>query len=320
MRDHLVAAMAVKEHADAATGGRLVEAAGDRQARCEEQSLLLVENPIEIGERGVVVGGDEGRVEAAAGEHRLDERALAQFGRSVEDEGKGRQGPPRLPDDDRRRDAGNRRGIEPTAQHRPDRRGTPQPAADSGREQIAELFDRIAGSRRSCRIKPPIFPQSHAARGHRERVMRRQAEDAGIESRMAVLDQPDEIVGDARLVDPERHIREGKQRLDLGGEDETGRAGVVIERLHAEMIAGAEQQVAASVPYGEGEVAEEMRWAFLAPPPVSGEDDRRVADRGVGKAQLGDQVLAIVEPRIGAHRDLALRQRLGFRRPLAQAP
>ena len=135
---------------------------------------------------------------------------------------------------------------------------------------------------------------------------------------MAVLDQADEIVGDARLLDPERHIRRGKQRLDLGGEDESGRAGVVVERLHAEMIAGAEQQVAASVPYGEGEVAEEMRRAFLAPTPVSGENDRRVADRLVRKAKLGDQVLAIVEPCVGAHRDVALRQRLGFRP--AEAP
>ena len=53
----------------------------------------------------------------------------------------------------------------------------------------------------------------------------------------------------------------------------------MIEELpHAHMVAGAEQLAGARVPDGEGEVAEQMLRAILAPAQIGAQDQFAVAD------------------------------------------
>src|SRR5207247_9244703 len=109
-------------------------------------------------------------------------------------------------------------------------------------------------------------------------------------------EQRHEVVGDAGLVEPPRHLSEREQALDLGGQGEqpAGRV-VVVDRLDAEVVARAEQRLATRVPDGEREIAEQTLWAALAPAFVRREDQRGIGDRGsrFGYVERPDQLGAV---------------------------
>src|SRR5439155_10670072 len=88
------------------------------------------------------------------------------------------------------------------------------------------------------------------------------------------------------------------------------RTVVIVEGLHAEMVARAEQEPPARVPESEGEVAEQVLGAALAPARVSLEDELSVRHGGRSREQ-GAQFLTVVDPGVGGERELARRVREG---------
>jgi hypothetical protein len=79
-------------------------------------------------------------------------------------------------------------------------------------------------------------------------------------------------------------------------------ARVVRERLRAEVVAGEEELLAALVPDGEREVAEQVVDAVLAPGAVRIEEQATVADLArvsSVEAELVDQLRAVVEADVG---------------------
>src|SRR2546422_11758167 len=74
-----------------------------------------------------------------------------------------------------------------------------------------------------------------------------------------VLEQRHEVVRHAGLVEAARHVGEREKPLDLGREREQA-AGtvVVVQRLHAEVVARAEQALCTAIPHREREVAEQV--------------------------------------------------------------
>ena len=111
-----------------------------------------------------------------------------------------------------------------------------------------------------------------------------------------------EEIGDPPLVDSLWHVRMRDQRLGIGGEGEGFTRGVMIDQLpHAHMIASTEQALVAWVPDGEGEIAEQMPWTFLAPLEVGAQDQLAVADRSgfIAQPERRDQYFAIVEAHVG---------------------
>ncbi|HEX7185266.1 MAG TPA: hypothetical protein VF756_25810 [Thermoanaerobaculia bacterium] len=81
-----------------------------------------------------------------------------------------------------------------------------------------------------------------------------------------------------------------------------------MERLDSERIDGAQQSPLALVPYGKGEVAEEVFGAGLVPAQVSGEKNlcvgRIAACPGSVLLQAFEQFLTVVEPSVGDETDL----------------
>ena len=87
---------------------------------------------------------------------------------------------------------------------------------------------------------------------------------------MLEIGRPDAPVG------PRRNAG-GEQRLDLRGEQEIAVVKRVVERLDAELVAGAEQGLAVLVPDREGKHADEMLDAILTPFAPGGEDRLGIA-------------------------------------------
>ena len=88
---------------------------------------------------------------------------------------------------------------------------------------------------------------------------------------------------------------------------------VVAQRLHAEVIARAEQALCTAIPDREREVAEQVLGTVLAPALVSGEDQLGIS--GVrGSGEQGAELAAIVDTGVGHEHKVAPRpdQRLLF--------
>src|SRR5260370_4169891 len=98
--------------------------------------------------------------------------------------------------------------------------------------------------------------------------------------------------------------------------EDHGRAGVcIIERLHAHVVARAEQAAARSVPNGKSKVAQQMLYTFLRPNVISVQDQLDIGkvegDATPAFLELRYQLMARVYPRIGNYGDLPIeRERL----------
>ena len=142
----------------------------------------------------------------------------------------------------------------------------------------------------------------------------RKPQDLFVEGDLFVLEQRDEVSRYPSLVQPPRYVIEREQPLDLGREREQA-AGtvVVVQRLHAEVVACAEQALCTAIPEREREVAEQVLGARLAPALVSGEDQLGIS--GVrGSREQGAELGAIVDTGVGHEHQVAPRpdQRLLF--------
>ena len=133
---------------------------------------------------------------------------------------------------------------------------------------------------------------------------RRQAVDlleegAGLVDALQLGDQE---IGDAALVDAIGRLRQHQDGLGLGSEgEETPRRVVVVERPHAEVVAGAEQLALARIPEHEGEIPQQTVQTVLAPGQVGFEDQASIPDRAsaFAQSQRGQQFVAVVQTHVG---------------------
>ena len=109
-------------------------------------------------------------------------------------------------------------------------------------------------------------------------------------------------IGDREVVQIARYARMQADAIERVAEDDGLLELRVAERLHAEMIARAKKTMVGLVPHREREVAEQMRFAILAPDAVGAEDQFHVRSiRGEllsSRPELGDEVLPRIHARI----------------------
>jgi hypothetical protein len=97
--------------------------------------------------------------------------------------------------------------------------------------------------------------------------------------------QAGEIVGDPGFVGLSRHVRQREKSLYLGSEPEAGGAGVIVERLHPEMVACAEEPATPAIPNREREISQKLFGAGFAPPLIGRKDKLLVGRRAGGESQ-----------------------------------
>ena len=183
--------------------------------------------------------------------------------------------------------------------------------ADRIGEQLADLA-RVGGDLARLRQRVPAADLERArAEVQRQTMTARQAFDPVVEGTVALVDRALDEEGMQRpLVGPARHRGVREEALDLGREREQPVGGMVVERLHAEAVAGAEEPPRARVVEREGPHAVEAGERLGAPFRVGGEQHLgvRAGVEGVPEAlQLRPQLdvvedLAVVgdpEPPVG---------------------
>ena len=110
-------------------------------------------------------------------------------------------------------------------------------------------------------------------------------------------------IGDREVVQIARYARMQADAIERVAEDDGLLELRVAERLHAEMIARAKKTMVGLVPHREREVAEQMRYAILAPDAVGAEDQFHVRSiRGEllsSRPELGDEILPRIHSRVG---------------------
>ncbi len=120
------------------------------------------------------------------------------------------------------------------------------------------------------------------------------------------------------FVDRARHVRQGEQGVRRGRERNASFGGAIEQCAVAETVSSQGQAARLSVPMGEGEGAEQARDAPVAPAFKRAENKFGVADlrQGSGRErEIGGDVRAIVQPRIGGEQDLVLAEDPAFAGP-----
>jgi hypothetical protein len=112
-------------------------------------------------------------------------------------------------------------------------------------------------------------------------MRRRQAPDVGEGRRRKIhVAAEEEEVGDRRIVQPVGDGRVAAEDSESVADEERVPPAGVVEGTNAEVVAGAEEELAAAVPDGEGEVAEEVVDALLAPETVGAEEEVSIGGGG----------------------------------------
>ena len=274
--------------------------------------VLLVEHAVEVGEWAQAVAADVVGLESASREDGVDEGVLVAHGHVVEQGRKRGERPAALGRPERARSAGDGRGVEPPREEAADWERGPQPAADRVGEELAKRRGVLgvgAEPQLPLRIERPVLLDPHSISSHRHLVRRGQAQDVLVERDCPVFEQREEVVRHAGLVQPHRDLGEREQALDLRGKREQPIGAVVIvERLHPEVIARAEQHLPTFVPDREREVSQQVLRAALSPALVGGEEQLGVRDRA-GSTEHGAEIGAVVNPRVGREDERAVRAR-----------
>ena len=154
------------------------------------------------------------------------------------------------------------------------------------------------GQRRPFRLERPVAAMMQfAARVHRQRRTRRKFADTCVNrARCRHHGVQGEQMMQRDCVETGVHPARRQQRLRRGGEAETARRFVVVQRLDAQTVAREEQRVA--VPDREGEHAVQALDTGFAPFKVRPQNDLGVAVGAEGMAerdQLGAQLGVVVD-------------------------
>ena len=183
--------------------------------------------------------------------------------------------------------------VEPAAQV--DRGGAGREAAvDRLVEQLAEvagLVIRDVVDRSSGRNRVPVAGDAALPIADAEGIATRQALHALEIRRLEPRPPMAQVVGDCEPVDRARHTRVPCERLGRCREEEIACVVGVEARMQAVGIAGAEQEVLATVPDDQCEEALDSFEHSFSPAQIGIEDERRV-----GRCREGE----IVEPLVGA--------------------
>jgi hypothetical protein len=134
----------------------------------------------------------------------------------------------------------DRRRVEPAAEARPHVHVAAEAEPDGVGEQVADLAG-VAGDRGRLRQRVPAADVDRArAEVEAQPMAAGYAVDPLIERALSLVERAvDEEAVEGGFVGPAGHCRVGEEPLDLGGEGEQAPGGVVVERLHAEAVAGA---------------------------------------------------------------------------------
>ena len=186
--------------------------------------------------------------------------------------------------------AGDDARVQPAAQVSPDRDvGSEMDPHGVGHQLAQPLLEvaRIVFEIEVVVDLPVTRDIQIAVSGH-QHVTRRDLANA-LEERLAVqAELEDQVV--AQAFDVRRHLGQERQDgLRLGCEVQPACHDRVVERLHPEPVAGAEERSARRVPNGECEHAPQMRQAVGAPAPVGRQDDLGI---GRGLERLGPEFVA----------------------------
>ena len=171
-------------------------------------------------------------------------------------------------------DAGDGGRIQAAAQRNGDIGIAGQTGADSGRKDVAKaLDDALVAARRGVAQGGgvPIALEADAAGSRHQEMRRRQAADAAIERGVGIGEAIEEPVGQRARIRLGRHFGEVEQPLGRRGAGEEAAVAVVRELPDAGVVARGIQAALAMVPDGEGEIAEQVRGAVVAPALVGSE-------------------------------------------------
>ena len=286
---------------------------------------------VKVGERAEGVTGDEVRHGAALRRDGLNVGPLVAFLGLLEHERERVELAPLLLEQVAR-DAGDGGGVHPPAELGAHGERAPHAAADGLGEELPEaiVVPRVRRILRDALGRGQLVVAADAQTGfaHGEGVGGGQPPYVLVDRDLGVLAQPDEVVGDAGLVEAVWHAGR-EDRLDLRPENKRV-AGLVmvIKRFDAEMVARAEELLLDLVPDGEGKVANEAFQARLPPRLIGRQDECAVGDRTRRdrERQRLDQRVPVVDPGVGRdgqgpcrvreRKHLVQRLRRGVERPV----
>ncbi len=201
---------------------------------------------------------------------------------------------------DRLRHAGDRGGIDASAQEHAYRPGVAHPALDGMGEDLAEVFGvlGVAGiADAGAGIEIPISPHRRTIGRDRERVGRRQAIHPAPEGLGNGAGIARQILADHAVVDRGRTAGLGRELphdlLHFRAKDQTARAGAIEQRALPHRIADADDAPRRLVAHDDDEIAEEMRAAVEAPPPPGREARRTDADGSAPSASASSARLSM---------------------------
>ena len=329
--EHLVAPLAVQQHLHTRVLGGPHDAPLRVVGHLPERHVLVPRHAREGLQEVVGRGEHEVRVGADRVRHRqrilplVDLPLLVACREGVEavPQGLGRVRllAPDLPDQGH-----DRRRIEPARETAPHRHVADQVPPRRRQEQLTQPVDprRVQLPVLGRRLEPPVGPRREppGRRVQRERVGRRQRLHRREQGALAVVAiGVDQEAHHGLVVGPRLQAGVGKQRFDLGGEDERPRGRGIIERLDPEAVAGAEQPAPRTVPHGEREHAVEPRETVLTPPPVGLQQHLGVGARGEAvpqRLELGAQLLMVVDLAVEYDPDVGVAHREGLQAPVGQ--
>ena len=186
----------------------------------------------------------------------------------------------------------------------------PHAVAHRALQQLGEAVGIVCGAPemdRRVHRQRPVSPRPRRVGRPRDRVRRGDASDVA-EHRGAAfpIRAEKQEVRDRGLVELAGNRRVPANAVERVADDDRVADPRIEQRLHAEMIARAEQAAARRIPDDEREIADEMRGAVLAPLAVGARDQfhirRRVcASMRRARAQRRGEIRSRVDPRVGDH-------------------